>query len=59
MKVGTAGTLEDPHRPDVADILKSAPPGAKWRVDQAKGEIVVVCDPVRHAIVAAVRPEKK
>lgn len=55
MKAGTAGTIDDPHRPDVVDILGKLPPGTSWRVDQAKGEIEIVCDVGKHDEIAAVR----
>ena len=59
MKAGTAGTLEDPHRPDVTDLLAGLSQGEGWHVDEGKGEIVITCEQAKHVLVSAVRPEKE
>lgn len=56
MKPGTAGTIEDPHRPDVADLLKTL--GVSWRIDQRRGEVLVTCEEAKHNQIKAIRPEK-
>lgn len=47
MKAGTTGTLEDPHRPEIADFLEGKP--HKWSFDEREGTVQVDCRDSDHA----------
>lgn len=49
MKAGTTGTLEDPHRPEVFDIVRGKP--GDWSINQAEGTITVDCQEDVHDII--------
>lgn len=50
MKAGTIGTIQDPHRPEIADFLENIP--GDWSVNQGEGTIQIDCPVSTHAIVA-------
>lgn len=54
MKAGTTGTMQDPHRPEIAEALENI--AADWFVDQGQGTIDIVCPEATHDIVS--RTEK-
>lgn len=50
MKTGTARTVEDPDRPEIADLLKGK--AHDWSVNQRDGSISVACQNKDHQILA-------
>ncbi len=49
MKSGTKGTIEDPHRPEIADFLVDK--AARWSVHEGEGTIQIDCSEDTHVIV--------
>ncbi len=50
MKAGTTGTLQDPHRPEVRDLIEGMP--GDWSINQAEETVTVDCPENVHDIIS-------